>query len=253
VGRPARARAPGHAAAPRLHARPAPGARPAPARCRAPGHSDPQQRGPSLLMLLLLASLTLCSDARACVLRLQMAAYAPRRSASRASMTSSFVAQSRCGSAASSWGAALGPASDAATPGRHRSYGRAPAYLARFAGQRAADAAAAAAAERAAAEARAVPPGMRAVTAEEREAALYLLEDARREAMAALRALPLATNTPFRTRRREEADARLADIDAAFALFAQPTVYLPAETPCVQATGADDVQTYSEEDRTARR
>jgi hypothetical protein len=76
---------------------------------------------------------------------------------------------------------------------------------------------------------------MRAVPAAEREAALTLLEAARREAMAALRALPLATNTPFRERRRDAADARLAEIDAAVALFSQPVVYLPAETPSVEA------------------
>ena len=163
-------------------------------------------------------------------------------------MTSAFGATSRPASAASSWGAAI-PPSDAGSArdggngtatARHSSYGRAPAYLARFAAQRASDEAAAREAERIAAQQAAVPPGMRFVPLEEREAALQLLETARREAMAALRALPLATNTPFRVRRRDEADARLAEIDAAIALFSQPAVYLPAETPSVEAPDAGE-------------
>jgi hypothetical protein len=76
---------------------------------------------------------------------------------------------------------------------------------------------------------------MRAVPEAERAAALALLAAARQEAVEGLRAAPLAVNTPWRRRRRDDADARLAELEAAMRLFQQPQVFLPLDTPPVQS------------------
>jgi hypothetical protein len=113
----------------------------------------------------------------------------------------------------------------------HKNYGAVPGYLHRHALERYEAALAQEQAAQAAAEAAAIPPGMRLVTAAEREAALEVLRDAREQSLADIAAFPLALNNAWRQRRRLELDAKLAEVEEAIRLYQLPQAYLPSDAP----------------------
>ena len=121
------------------------------------------------------------------------------------------------------------------TPVLHSSYGAVPRYLQRHERERYEAALAQEKAAQAAAQAATVPPGMRLVSAQEREAALEVLLEAREKALADIAAFPLALNNAWRQRRRLELDAKLAELEEAIRLYQLPQAFLPARTPQFEA------------------
>lgn len=113
----------------------------------------------------------------------------------------------------------------------HKHYGAVPSYLQRLEREHYEQSLAQEQAAQAAAEAAAIPPGMRLVSAQEREAALEVLREARERALADIAAFPLALNNAWRQRRRLELDAKLAEVEEAIRLYQLPQTFLPADTP----------------------
>ena len=109
-----------------------------------------------------------------------------------------------------------------AATSKHKNFGKVPKYLNKYNDQRKEEEE-----FRARMEAdKDVPAGCKRMAEEERLDTLRDLENNKREVNCLLEKMPISMRTHAMTKRRDELEAKLADIDRAIAMFSKKVVYV---------------------------